>query len=54
LAHYGRYNRWRLSERFLINFNDLNVFVGKNDIGKYTILEALDIFLDKNKVQRRY
>lgn len=27
-----------------INFNDLTVFVGKNDIGKSTILEALDIF----------
>ena len=32
-----------------INFNDLNVFVGKNDIGKSTILEALDIFLNDAK-----
>ena len=31
-----------------INFNDLNVFVGKNDIGKSTILEALDIFFNEN------
>ena len=31
-------------EEVIINFNDLNVFVGKNDIGKYTVLEALDIF----------
>lgn len=28
-----------------IDFDDLTVFVGKNDIGKSTILEALDIFL---------
>jgi len=31
-----------------IDFNDLNVFVGKNDIGKSTILEALDIFFNEN------
>ena len=28
---------------------NLNVFVGKNDIGKSTILEALDIFFNENK-----
>lgn len=33
----------------VINFNNLTVFVGKNDIGKSTILEALDIFLNENK-----
>ena len=27
-----------------IKFDDLTVFVGKNDVGKSTILEALDIF----------
>ena len=27
-----------------IKFDNLTVFVGKNDIGKSTILEALDIF----------
>lgn len=32
-----------------INFNDLTVFVGKNDIGKSTILEALDIFFNDGK-----
>jgi len=32
-----------------INFDDLNVFVGKNDIGKSTILEALDIFFNESK-----
>lgn len=30
-----------------INFNDLTVFVGKNDIGKSTVLEALDIFFNE-------
>ena len=29
-----------------LNFNDLTVLVGKNDIGKSTILEALDIFFN--------
>lgn len=29
--------------------NDLNVFVGKNDIGKSTILEALDIFFNEGR-----
>lgn len=32
-----------------IFFNDLTVFVGKNDIGKSTILEALDIFFNDGK-----
>ncbi len=36
-------------EEIVIDFNDLNVFVGKNDIGKSTILEALDIFFNENK-----
>ena len=36
-------------EEVVIDFNDLNVFVGKNDIGKSTILEALDIFFNENK-----
>ncbi|SHK09889.1 ATP-binding protein [Hespellia stercorisuis] len=30
-------------------FDDLTVFVGQNDIGKSTILEALDIFFNNNK-----
>ena len=33
-----------------INFDDLTAFVGKNDIGKSTILEALDIFFNESKV----
>lgn len=32
-----------------IKFDDLTVFVGKNDIGKSTILEALDIFFNDGK-----
>ena len=37
-----------------INFNDLTVFVGKNDIGKSTILEALDIFFNDGKQMPTY
>lgn len=36
-------------EEVKIELNDLTVFVGKNDIGKSTILEALDIFLMMEK-----
>jgi predicted ATP-dependent endonuclease of OLD family len=36
-------------DEITINLDDLNVFVGKNDIGKSTILEALDIFFNENK-----
>lgn len=32
-----------------IDLSDLSVFVGKNDIGKSSILEALDIFFNENK-----
>ena len=32
-----------------IKFDNLTVFVGKNDIGKSTILEALDIFFNDGK-----
>jgi putative ATP-dependent endonuclease of OLD family len=31
-----------------ININNLNVIVGRNDIGKSTILEALDIFFNES------
>ena len=37
-------------DKTTINFDDLTVLVGKNDIGKSTILEALDIFLMMEKV----
>ena len=32
-----------------INFNDLTVFVGRNEIGKSTVLEALDLFFNDGK-----
>ena len=32
-----------------LDLNSLNVFVGKNDVGKSTILEALDIFFNEGK-----
>lgn len=37
----------------VVGFDDLTAFVGKNDVGKSTILEALDIFFnDKNSVAK--
>jgi len=36
-------------DEITIDFNDLTVFVGKNDVGKSTVLEALDIFLNEGK-----
>jgi len=33
-----------------ISFNDLTVLIGKNDIGKSTILEGLDIFFENRKL----
>lgn len=33
----------------VIPFTDLTVFVGKNDVGKSTILEALDVFFNEGK-----
>ena len=44
LSNFRSYN-----EEISIDFNDLNVLVGKNDIGKSTILEALDIFFNEGK-----
>ena len=32
-----------------IDFNNLTVFVGRNDIGKSTVLEALDLFFNEGK-----
>ncbi len=37
------------SSRIDIDFPNLRVLVGKNDIGKSTILEALDIFFNDGK-----
>ena len=36
-------------ESTIIPFNDLTVFVGRNDVGKSTILEALDVFFHDGK-----
>jgi predicted ATP-dependent endonuclease of OLD family len=36
-------------EEIVIDLDDLTVFVGKNDIGKSTVLEALDIFFNEGK-----
>ncbi len=36
-------------DEVVVDFSDLTVFVGKNDIGKSTILEALDIFFNNGK-----
>lgn len=36
-------------EETIISFNELTAFVGQNDIGKSTILEALDIFFHEGK-----
>lgn len=35
--------------RQVIKVSDLTAFVGKNDVGKSTILEALDIFFNEGK-----
>lgn len=37
------------SDETIVNFDDLTVIVGKNDVGKSTILEALDIFFNDGK-----
>ena len=40
------------SDEINSDFEDLTAFVGKNDIGKSTILEALDIFFNDGKGKR--
>jgi len=37
------------AEKETIEFSKLNAFIGKNDVGKSTILEALDIFFNDGK-----
>lgn len=37
-------------EEFSINFENLTAFIGKNDVGKSTILEALEIFFNNKCV----
>ncbi len=38
-------------DKTVIEFDDLTAFIGKNDIGKSTILEALDIFFNEKDAQ---
>jgi len=40
-----------LNSVLIKNLNHLNVFSGKNDIGKSNVLKALDTFFNKSKVQ---
>lgn len=35
-----------------VSFNDLTVLIGKNDIGKSSILEALDIFFENRNIDK--
>ena len=49
LAKFKLKNFRSYKEETEIDFNNLTVFVGKNDIGKSTILEALDIFFNEGK-----
>lgn len=47
-----RLRNFRGYKDFDINFSaNLNVIIGKNDIGKSTILEALDIFFNSEKIK---
>lgn len=36
-------------DELFISFGDLTAFLGRNDVGKSTILEALDIFFNDGK-----
>jgi predicted ATP-dependent endonuclease of OLD family len=36
-------------DEVVIDFNNLTAFVGKNDVGKSTVLEALDVFFNEGK-----
>ena len=38
-------------ETISIDFDNLTTFIGKNDIGKSTILEALEIFFNNDLVK---
>ena len=38
-------------EKICVEFENLTAFVGKNDVGKSTILEALEIFFNNKIVQ---
>ncbi|MGM0788854.1 MAG: ATP-binding protein [Bacillota bacterium] len=38
-------------DRVIVDINDLTTFIGKNDIGKSTILEALEVFFNNDLVK---
>lgn len=40
---------FRSYENTEFNFSDLSVIIGKNDVGKSTLFDALDIFFENNK-----
>jgi putative ATP-dependent endonuclease of the OLD family len=40
------------SQSTRIEIDDLTAFIGKNDVGKSTILEALEIFFNDGKLER--
>ncbi|EGS8473302.1 AAA family ATPase [Campylobacter coli] len=40
---------FRSYENTEFNFSDLGVIIGKNDVGKSTLFDALDIFFENNK-----
>ena len=37
-----------IKEETLVSFQDFNCIVGKNDVGKSTLLKAIDAFLNEN------
>jgi predicted ATP-dependent endonuclease of OLD family len=48
LVNYRSY-----SQEVRIPINDITAFIGKNDVGKTTILEALDTFFNQSKLDPR-
>ncbi|MDY4426022.1 MAG: ATP-binding protein [Helicobacter sp.] len=44
-----RIENFRSYENAEFNFSDLSVIIGKNDVGKSTLFDALDIFFENNK-----
>ncbi len=46
LAKFKIKNFRCFKDEIVIDFNDLTAFIGKNDVGKSTISEALDIFFN--------
>ncbi len=49
ISNFRGYKERGCKEKNTIDFNDLTVLIGKNDAGKSTVLEALDVFFNENK-----